>query len=181
MTPDTIDDEGQRGIDRRDLLRRGALAAGGLALGTLAVADEATADDKPTTYSRDLGGDITRYSPCTDERVAVTRGTQNYRVHNHTDAGGGTHYSLQTYWKPKIRAVGQETGTVWTGQNTKALTRNVRPEGYPFTVTFLSSTTLTSKGAAPNILFRIRQHVTINANGEITTIRVEDPVVTCRG
>lgn len=170
-------DSAQRRLDRRTVIRSGALAAA-VALGGV---ETAAADDRPITYSRDLAGDITRYSPCTDEVADVTRGTQRYRVHEHTDGGGGTHYSFQTHWDPKIRAVGRETGIVWTGQNTKALTRNFRAKGYPFTVTFLSSTTLTSEGSAPNILFRIRQHVTINANGEITNIRVDDPVVKCRG
>lgn len=174
MLPIETEDGHEREISRRTLLLNGALVAGSLSLGGVGTAN---ANDDPQTWTRQPRFSV--YSPCTDEVVDVVGGTQHYLLHTHIDGNGGQHINYQTYWDPMLTVVGRDTGFTWTGMNTKNWSDYIRPP-YPWTGTFMSTSTATSEDTNIVVMLRLRTQLTINAKGDMTNFH-QQYEIRCKG
>lgn len=162
MTDDT--DPRDSTESRRDVLKKGAIATGAIAIGSLAASGTAAADS-PDVTKTDLTG---RVYPnlCTDEKVEITEGTMVVWTDTTVDEQGGVHVRLKKTWKG-VKGVGIESGGKYRITNSYSQTVNVKGS-YPMTGTFVENGRAISQGSAPDLYWEQRNHVTVNANGDVT-------------
>jgi hypothetical protein len=142
-----------------------ALAAGLLTLTLLAKPAQAQAE----TFTDTFQGPLTRLvtNPCTGEEVLL-EGTQNLVVHTTIDANGGFHFltrgnaEVQGESASGVKYVAHQT--LQERSNSESAT----------TLTFTNNLQVIRQGSATPTPddFVIKQvtHVTVNANGEITSV-----------
>ncbi len=119
---------------------------------------------------------FTTFDGCNGEFVDFV--TKRKHIFNTTfDAAGGVHLGFHRAWEGT--GVGQTTGTVynlnWPNQ------RQFYSLG-PFPVIFTRriANNLVSRGSADNRIFSLTEHVTVNANGDVTA-DVFDLTLECVG
>ena len=96
-----------------------------------------------------------------------------------TDGSGGYHFS-DHYNASQFRAVDAE-GVEYSGSENFHNTFHVASGGeWPLQEVFMDTLTLESHGAGPNLLIKLRRHLTINAPGQVTASR-ELFSIECRG
>lgn len=143
-----------------------------LALGVTACTEPPTApvDRDPVTAEALPPGwvevDFTTFDTCNGEFVDFTT-RRTDRVSLKADGAGGFHFSLHRTWIGT--GVGQATGTEYNLNWPHELSENVKPP-FPYTFTRMIANNLVSKGDAENRIFRLVQHATINANGEVSVV-----------
>lgn len=137
-------------------------------------ADAQTSSSATTVTDRyTLTGQIPREG-CTEEgNPEAINGTFTLRglVHQTNTSSGRVTFVLQL--QVKARGVGAETGTVYEGMENWSLSRTFDANGAPFTLNFTRNMQLISHGPTPNRLLRGRIHLTINAQGKVTSSRTE--------
>jgi hypothetical protein len=107
--------------------------------------------------------DFWAWNQCTDEWIKFN-GTVHYNVQLVIDSAGGYHWK----WHANHNLTGvaadgkkyQDISTFTMHYNTK--------DGSAYEWTFINTTPLISQGKETNMIFKIRNQVTINANGEMT-------------
>ena len=115
------------------------------------------------------------WNQCTEEWVKFN-GTIHYNVQLVIDSAGGKHW--------KSNANHNLTGVTEDGRKYQAISTftmhyNVKDESVN-EWTFINTSPLISQGKEINAIFKIRNQVTVNANGEITVSFSEIEIV-CRG
>lgn len=124
--------------------------------------------------------------PCFGETVLV-QARRQLVVFERLDAAGGLHFKFKVIDQGST-VLGLTSGTVYRLNGADIAGVNVREGGFPAEATFLFTQTLTSPGAAPhdpapntahNLKFRFLFHITVNANGTVTTEKLRDEVI-CR-
>lgn len=161
------------GIDRRTVLRRAAFATGGLVLGGEALAQEAQTISFP--FELTVPGD---QNPCINEDVIVT-GT--LRIVSQAGPGDHVNFKLTAHGT----GVGVDTGTEWIWNDTFRFNANATG-AETITVTLspsgdVGSVRLISKGSTDNFLVTGFLHMTTNANGDVTAVKLEPADAVCRG
>ncbi len=111
--------------------------------------------------------DFTANDNCNGEMVDFeTRRIDRLTVKE--DAAGGFHVSLHRTWIGT--GVGQVTGTEYNLNWPHQVTNNFRGP-FPETFNRYIANNLVSKGSADNRIFSLLQHLTVNANGDVTVDR----------
>lgn len=155
---------------RRAVLRRGGLTAGGTVLGWTALGGSAMASKTETQKFTD---EITLLAggTCLGEDVVVSA-TVHVAVQGDHDEGH-FHVNVSIHGQ----GVGQATGTEYRFSSTF---NDVHPRG-PATFTTRLTDRLVSKGPAENLAVEFHFHRTVNANGEVTAVKMEPMSFECRG
>ena len=115
------------------------------------------------------------WNQCTDEWISVN-GTIHYNIQLVIDSAGGQHW--------KSNANHNLTGVTGDGRkyqviSTFTMHHNEKDESVN-EWTFINTSRLISQGKEINAIFKIRNHVTVNANGDITVSFSEIEIV-CPG
>lgn len=94
------------------------------------------------------------------------------------DENGGLHYGF--HFQPMgLKAAGQVTGDRYNANGVTSETTNIGVDGLPFTTTFINNFNLIGVGrGAVKSKVKETYHVTVNANGDVTTV-VDNTRVTC--
>jgi len=98
--------------------------------------------------------------------LIMCEGEVHYNVQLVLDNAGGAHW----HWcgSHNLRGVGLTTGAKYQVVSTETRHYNTRDGGFPYEWTYINTSPLISQGEVTNMIFTIRNQVTINANGEIT-------------
>lgn len=94
------------------------------------------------------------------------------------DGNGGLHYGA--HFQPMgLKATGQVTGDRYNANGVTSETTNIGVDGLPFTFTSINNYNLIGVGRGA-VKSKLKQtyHVTVNANGDVTTV-VDNTRVTC--
>lgn len=114
--------------------------------------------------------------PCTGELVAVT-GTDHIVFDTYTDNQGGIHARIQHH-SADLNGVGVTTQLNYNGSLDSTLATDVGPA--PTQTHLDTSVMLIAQGSVDNFIFSYLLHVTVNANGEVTST-VDNPTTRCSG
>ena len=120
--------------------------------------------------------DVTFPNPCTADTMHFT-GTIHLLAAETSDGSGGFHIHFDNNVSG-VTAVGSPSGTVYHGVGGGWFELNAR-DPYPFVATSTSTFGLVSVGSAPNFFEQTTFHITVNANGTITS-DVAKVSITCR-
>lgn len=113
---------------------------------------------------------------CTGDQIAGTS-TFHFVLGETTDGVGGTHEFVKLT-NANVKAVGSPSGTEYVGSSRSSSVYNVTP-GETRTYTETRQGRYIGRGQATDRSYTIVYHVTVNANGEVTT-RVLDFRPQCR-
>jgi len=112
---------------------------------------------------------------CNNEWVNVN-GTIHYNIQLVEDSAGGQHW--------KWNANHNLTGVTGEGRKYQAISTFTQhyntKDSAAFEWTFINTSPLISQGKEQNMIFKVRNQITINANGEITVSFSEIEIV-CKG
>jgi hypothetical protein len=148
----------------------------GLAAGAL-VATYRTADTHaaPGNGTQHLVGDFTAVvdDDCTGELVDVDVGFKS-NVHITVNNGGGFHVNAEDVYQ--ARGIGESSGIEYLANQTDSTTVNLKVGQAATLVVHFS---MISKGGTPNLEVHALQHLTINANGQVTAL-IDKLTVTCQ-
>jgi hypothetical protein len=100
------------------------------------------------------------------EEKIVCGGEIHYNIELVLDNAGGAHWRSSA--SHNLRGVGLTTGAKYQVVSTETRHYNTRDDGFPYEWTYINTSPLISQGEITNMIFTIRNQVTINANGEIT-------------
>jgi len=104
----------------------------------------------------------------------VASGTIHYTLQSVTDSAGGVHWMYHA--QHNLRGVGMTTGAKY--QVVSSFTQHFNTKyGSAYEWTFENTSPLISQGKESNMIFTIRNHITINANGEVTVSFAEMKIV----
>ena len=113
--------------------------------------------------------DIAVFVPCALDgagEIVTLSGRLRGLFHLTLDAGGGGHIVFSS--NPQgVSGVGETSGERYRGTGISRQTHNFI--GLPFSDTFVNDFRIIGQGAGNNLLIHSNLHLTINANGEITT------------
>jgi len=104
----------------------------------------------------------------------LASGTARYSLQSVTDSAGGSHWMF--HGEHNLRGVGQTTGVKYQVISTVTQHFNTK-YGSAYEWTFVNTSPLISQGQESNMIFTIRNHLTINANGEMTAFFSEIEIV----
>jgi hypothetical protein len=119
---------------------------------------------------------FTAFNPCAGE-VLEFHIREQLVVHEKVDAKGGIHFHFVINDKGST-AVGLTSGLTWHQVGATRDAENIR-EPAPVTVSFVNVLNLIGHGSAPNLLIHEQFHITINANGTVTSL-VERSKIRCK-
>lgn len=160
------------------------LLAVSVAVGMIActdMPDSSVAPTEPTIMQGKVRNEWVPHSQwlpnhCTGESMWF-EGKRKFLETNTEDGAGGYHWSFHRNWKGT--ATGDSTGNVYNINYPINWTENAKPP-YPYTVQQVWYNNATCRGKCPTMLFRSWYHITINANGEITSER-DEASIECPG
>jgi hypothetical protein len=139
-----------------------AMAALALAVTSIGVVDAAS------TISRtDLTG-TTFVNPCTAEPFTITSGTFQLIVDTTADGADGLHVDIRGNAQGVV-AVGLISGGSYRLAGDFWSELNVRNPGYPMTFQIVEVHDVLSSGSSPNFIVHVVRHVTIAADGSVTS------------
>ena len=104
----------------------------------------------------------------------LASGTARYSLQSVTDSAGGSHWMFRG--EHNLRGVGQITGVKYQVVSTFTQHFNTK-YGSAYEWTFVNTSPLISQGQESNMIFTIRNHLTINANGDWTAFFSEMEIV----
>jgi hypothetical protein len=104
-------------------------------------------------------------------------GTVN-QVYHVTYSEGGTVNIVSRTNTQGLRGTGETTGDKYQGLLIQQYHLNIGQNGLPYVYTSSDRYRFTGQGPGNNFTLELRQHVTINANGDVTAT-VDDYEVTC--
>jgi len=84
------------------------------------------------------------------------------------DGQGGTHYRALVQ-PDGVRGVGQTTGLRYHGTGGTVVSEFAAADGYPYTRTIVNNFRIIGQGPGNNLLVHSTLHVTVNANGDMTS------------
>ncbi|MBS7624148.1 hypothetical protein KEJ29_01035 [Candidatus Bathyarchaeota archaeon] len=109
------------------------------------------------------------------EEVVVCEGVIHYNIQLVFDSAGGAHWRICA--SHNLRGIGLTTGRKYQIVSTETRHYNARYAGFPYEWTYINTSPLISQGKLTNMIFTIRNQVTVNANGEITVSFSEIQIV----
>ena len=109
------------------------------------------------------------------EETIVCEGEIHYNVQLVLDSAGGAHW--RSCASHNLRGVGLTIGRKYQVVSTETRHYNMRDGGFPYEWTYINTSPLISQGKLTNMIFTIRNQVTVNANGEITVSFSEIQIV----
>ncbi|MEM3629718.1 MAG: hypothetical protein QXE06_10180, partial [Candidatus Bathyarchaeia archaeon] len=112
------------------------------------------------------------------EETIVCEGVIHYNIQLVLDSNGGAHWRSSACHN--LVGVGLTTGKKYQVISTETRHYNTRADGYPYEWTYINTSPLISQGKLTNMIFTIRNQVTINANGE-TTVSFSEIQIVYRG
>ena len=115
-------------------------------------------------------------NPCTGEAVSI-EGELTITVQDVADAQGGEHFTF-TLVPHLVRGVG-ESGATYKAVGGARSHFNFTPGGV-FNETLTDTFNLISQGGSDNFVTHFVFHVTVNANGELTVVVIQEQAE-CRG
>jgi hypothetical protein len=84
------------------------------------------------------------------------------------DQDGGLH--IESHYQPMgVTGYGEVTGDKYQATGVTRENLNIRPAGYPYGYTYVNNFRIIGQGTGNNFLIHENSHVTINADGEVTT------------
>lgn len=133
----------------------------------------------------DLEG-VVFWNGCAGEYVGFASGSiQHVVADSRSDGSGGYHVRFhrngQHYNGPGLSWNGsawEPTGTEYVGTSVLNYSENVKPP-FPAEYTFTERVRLIQKGPGPDSFVNIVDHITVNANGDVTA-DVIDVFITCK-
>jgi hypothetical protein len=114
------------------------------------------------------------YNPGNDEWI-VCEGEIHYNIELVLDNAGGAHW--RSCASHNLRGFGLTTGAKYQVVSTETRHYNSRDGGFPYEWTYINTSPLISQGSVTNMIFTIRNQMTINANGEVTVSFSEIKIV----
>jgi hypothetical protein len=141
------------------------MVAAAVLLAILGSARGVRAQATAVTTTESVPFDLTVLIPCVPENVHLTG---NLQIVNHTtvNADGGVH--LVSHVNPQgLSGVGDVTGDKYQGSG---LTQNVINASAGETLTFLNIMRFVGQGPGNDFTLQQQVHVTVNANGQTTTV-----------
>jgi hypothetical protein len=120
--------------------------------------------------------DMTIFNQCTGDTIRFT-GTIHFLAAATADGNGGFHIHFDDNVSG-VTGVGVPSGPTYHGVGGDWFEANVRPP-FPVVVTRTDVFGLISTGSAPNLMIKAVFHITINANGTMTS-QVDKFSFTCR-
>jgi hypothetical protein len=127
-------------------------------------------------FNQDVPLNVTEFNPCTGELIAFS-GSIHLLFGETASANGGFHIFFMDNVND-VKGV-SDTGTIYSGVGGDWSEVNVVPP-YPFTITSTDVFGLISHGATANFKVIATFHLTVNANGSVTST-VSDLRVSCNG
>lgn len=109
------------------------------------------------------------------EEIIVCEGIIHFNIQLVFDSAGGWHW--RSCACHNLIGVGLTTGKKYQVVSTETRHYNTKGGGFPYEWTYINTSPLISQGKLTNMIFTIRNHVTINANGEITVSFSEIQIV----
>jgi len=109
------------------------------------------------------------------EELVVCQGVIHYNVQLVLDSAGGAHW--RSCASHNLIGVGLTTGRKYQVVSTETRHYNTRAVGFPYEWTYINTSPLISQGSLTNMIFTIRNQVTVNASGEITVSFSEIQIV----
>lgn len=108
-------------------------------------------------------------NPCVPELVQY-QGRLHVQRRVTDDGDGGFHFGQHLNWV--LDGVGLSTGAKYQVNSTRNTSSNIRPP-FPVTFTSVQPIQVIGQGRVPNYVIHVLQHVTVNANGEVTSEKFE--------
>src|SRR2546428_6271566 len=105
-------------------------------------------------------------NPCNGEVVSLS-GTVNLRSHVTIDQNGGIHFNIHENTQG-LSGTGLTTGAKY--QVNSAEDQQTNFLSLPAESTFIMHSNVIAQGSVPNFVFHLTTHVTVNANGEVTAL-----------
>ena len=105
-------------------------------------------------------------NPCNGEVVSLS-GTVNLRSHVTIDQNGGIHFNIHENTQG-LSGTGLTTGAKY--QVNSAEDQETNFKSLPAESTFTMHSNVIAQGSVPNFVFHLTTHVTVNANGEVTAL-----------
>jgi hypothetical protein len=127
------------------------------------------------TYTVELT-DFPVLNQCNGESL-LADGTARYVYKLVTDAQGGLHYVW--HGTHNLRGIGESTGTVYQVISSFTEEGNLPEFSFPYEWTRVNTSPLIAHGGVSDMVFTIREHLTINANGEMV-VTFSDVAVDCK-
>jgi len=149
-----------------------------IVIGMMTLATAGTANAASSITRTDLTG-TSFVNPCTAEQITIVDGTFQLIVTNTHDASGGLHLGLRGNAQGVV-AVGATSGDSYHLAGDFWSEQTVRNASYPLTMTVVEVHNAVSAGPAQNVVVHIVRHLTINANGSVTS-SVDAVSAECRG
>lgn len=112
------------------------------------------------------------------EETIVCEGVIHYSIQLVLDSSGGAHW--RSCASHNLIGVGLTTGRKYQVVSTETRHFNTREAGFPYEWTYINTSPLISQGKLTNMIFTIRNQVTVNANGE-TTVSFSEIQIVYRG
>ncbi|MDI9619241.1 MAG: hypothetical protein QFX33_00245 [Candidatus Nezhaarchaeota archaeon] len=144
------------------LVRLSLLIAVGLFLASIF---PSLASASPPVYHYVGTYDIQGFYVIGPEEDILCDGEVHYDVQLVLDSAGG-HWRISACHN--LRGVGLTTGIKYQVVSAETRHYNTRYDGSTYEWTYINTSPLISQGNASNMIFTIRNHLTINANGEVT-------------
>ena len=95
-------------------------------------------------------------------------GTLHVQTHVTIDSAGGVHY--EEHFQPQnLVGAGMTTGNIYHGVGITRDDFHIKPDGYPYQFSFENNFYMIGTGSAPTLKVHETVHVTINADGTVTT------------
>jgi hypothetical protein len=131
---------------------------------------------EPTKEKSTDSFDFQYFNECTGEWVSFHAVLKTF-IFNSTDGHGNYHGHFLQQWH--CTGVGETSGIVYVGPQTDHGSNYISSDG-TFIGTYTENWAVNSRGGADNILGGALIHITINANGEVTT-EIDEVKFECRG
>jgi hypothetical protein len=135
-----------------------------------------TAQAKPTNDKYTDSFTLDFFNDCTGENVSFTVIVKTFAF-NSVDANGGIHGHFVQQWH--CTGVGETSGIKYVGPQTDHGDSYESGDGV-FVGTYTANWEIIGQGGADNLLGRVRSHITINPNGEVTRT-FDSFTIECKG
>ena len=148
------------------------LAAALLVATALSVFTAAPASAKVIEHHKSSLVGVMTYSACLGAQLTIVSGSSHRMMARTDDKSGGYHYKVHWNWQDVTATVdsGSWAGAAYTGELTENTYFDVRA-----VVNRTYVKTITWTGPGPDVVSKVRTHLTITANGDVTAAGSRSP------
>jgi hypothetical protein len=111
------------------------------------------------------------YVPCANDGAGETVdliGALRISTHTTTDANGGVHVVAHV-WPHQVAGMGRSSGARYRGTGGTFQAEHYAEDGFPVTYSLVNNFRIIGQGKGNNLLIHSVVHLTINANGDVTS------------